>query len=86
MKFYRIYIELTNICGLRCSFCPTKNRPDVIMNLEFFEKIIQQAKNFTKDIACHVVGDPLRVSNLYDYLDIIYKYNILYFFLCIFKP
>jgi len=76
MKFYRIYIELTNICGLRCSFCPTKNLPNETMSLEFFEKVIQEAKGFTKEIACHVVGDPLTLSNLSDYLDIIHKYKL----------
>ncbi len=76
MKFYRIYIELTNVCGLRCSFCPTKNLPNTTMDLEFFESIVQQAKPFTKEIACHVVGDSLTLSNLGDYLDIIHKYNM----------
>ena len=76
MKFYRIYIELTNICGLRCSFCPTKSLPNTTMDLEFFESVVQQAKAFTNEIACHVFGDPLTLSNLYDYLDIIDKYNM----------
>jgi len=76
MKFYRIYIELTNICGLRCSFCPTKNLPNTTMDLEFFESIVQQAKAFTNEIACHVFGDPLTLSNLRDYLEIIDKYKM----------
>lgn len=76
MKFYRIYIELTNICGLRCSFCPTKNLPNTTMDLEFFESIVQQAKLFTNEIACHVFGDPLTLSNLRDYLDIIDNYKM----------
>ncbi len=76
MKFYRIYIELTNICGLKCSFCPTKELPTTTMDLDFFESIIKQSAIFTKEIACHVVGDPLTLSNLSDYLDIIYKYKL----------
>ena len=76
MKFYRIYIEITNVCGLRCSFCPSKNLPNTHISLEFFEEIIQQAKVFTKEIACHVVGDPLTLSNLSEYLDIIHKYKM----------
>ncbi len=76
MKFYRIYIELTNICGLKCSFCPTKELPTTTMDLDFFESIIKQSAVFTKEIACHVVGDPLTLSNLSDYLDIIYKYKL----------
>ena len=76
MKFYRIYIELTNVCGLRCSFCPTKNLPNESMSLAFFEQVVQEAQGFSKEIACHVVGDPLTLSNLSDYLDIIYKYKM----------
>ena len=76
MKFYRIYIELTNVCGLSCSFCPTKNLPSKQMDLEFFESVISQAKAYTKEIACHVVGDPMTLSNLSDYLDIIHRHGL----------
>jgi len=76
MKFYRIYIELTNVCGLRCSFCPTKALPNTTMDLEFFESVIKEAKDFTREIACHVVGDPLTLLNLEAYLDIIHKHKM----------
>ncbi|RLA66378.1 MAG: radical SAM protein [Epsilonproteobacteria bacterium] len=76
MKFYRIYIEITNVCGLSCSFCPTKELPSREMDLMFFESIVMQAKAYTKEIACHVVGDPLTQSNLHEYLDIIHKHGI----------
>ena len=76
MKFYRIYIELTNVCGLSCSFCPTKSLPTKEMDLDFFESIVKQAKTYTKEIACHVVGDPLTLSNLGAYLDIIHKHGL----------
>jgi len=76
VKFYRIYIELTNVCGLSCSFCPTKELPSKEMDLDFFESTISQASAYTKEIACHVVGDPLTQSNLHDYLDIIHKYGL----------
>ena len=76
MKFYRIYVELTNVCGLSCSFCPTQELPNKQMNLDFFESIIRQAKQYTKEIACHVVGDPLTQSNLHEYLDIIHKHGL----------
>ena len=76
MKFYRIYIEITNVCGLRCSFCPPKNSPDFSMDLDFFESIIIQAQQYTKEVALHVVGDPLTLSSLKEYLDIIEKYHL----------
>jgi len=46
------------------------------MDLLFFESIIQQAKHYTKEIALHVVGDPLTQSNLDEYLDILHKHNL----------
>ncbi len=76
MKFYRIYIELTNVCGLSCSFCPTKELPSKVMDLDFFESIVKQAKDYTNEIACHVVGDPLTQSNLRDYLDVLHRYGL----------
>jgi len=76
MKFYRIYIELTNVCGLTCSFCPTKNLPSKAMDLKFFENVIKQVSSYTKEVACHVVGDPLTLSNLDAYLFIINKYEM----------
>jgi radical SAM protein with 4Fe4S-binding SPASM domain len=76
VKFYRIYIEITNVCGLSCSFCPTKELPVQQMDLNFFESIIHQVQSYTNEIACHVLGDPLTQSNLYEYLDIIHKYGL----------
>ncbi|MBD3789122.1 MAG: radical SAM/SPASM domain-containing protein [Campylobacterales bacterium] len=76
MKFHRIYIEITNVCGLQCSFCPTKSLPSLQMDLPFFESVITQAKTYTKEVACHVVGDPLTLSNLQDYLDIIHTHGM----------
>lgn len=76
MRFYRIYIELTNVCGLSCTFCPTKELPSKEMGLDFFESIVIQAKAYTNEVACHVVGDPLTLSNLDAYLDILHKYGL----------
>ncbi len=76
MKFYRLYIEITNVCGLSCSFCPSKALPSQEMDLEFFDSLVSQAKAYTREIACHVVGDPLTQSNLKAYLDIIHKHGL----------
>jgi len=75
-KFNKIYIEITNICGLECSFCPTKILQNKIISLDNFNNILQQIKPFTKDIALHVFGDPLTLSNLKEYLDLALLYNI----------
>lgn len=75
MKFNRVHIEVTNICGLSCSFCPPKLQPTKTMSLEFFEKVLLQLKPYTKLVAFHVMGDPLTLSNLFDYLELAGKYG-----------
>ena len=76
MKFHRIYIEITNICGLKCSFCPTSDLLPKTMSLKIFEDIVIQSKKYTKEIALHVMGDPLTLNNLFEYLDILEKYKM----------
>lgn len=75
MQFHRVYIEITNICGLACSFCPTKTLPSKTMPLWLFEKILLQLKDYTKTLAFHVMGDPLTLSNLDAYLAVANKYG-----------
>ena len=75
MHFHRVHIEVTNICGLACSFCPPKLQPSKTMPLQFFEKVLTQLQGYTKSLAFHVMGDPLILSNLNEYLELAYKYG-----------
>lgn len=70
MKFFRAYVEVTNICGLSCSFCPPKAQKTETMPLPFFESVVTELKNYTDEIALHVMGDPMVLGNLREYLDI----------------
>ena len=72
----KVYIELTSKCGLSCDFCPSANRATSSMSLELFKKINYEVKELTNDIAYHVVGDPLLVDNLQEYLDISYEVGL----------
>lgn len=67
---HKVYIELTSKCGLSCDFCPSASRSLSTMEVELFKKINTEVKAFTNDIAYHVVGDPLLVENIQEYLDI----------------
>ena len=75
MKFHRVYIELTNICGLACTFCPPKTLPTQSMSLPFFEQVLTELKPYTKELAFHIVGDPLTLSNLQSYLELTLKHG-----------
>ncbi len=69
MKFSRAYVEITNICGLTCSFCPPKKQSNKTMPIPFFQSVCEELRNYTDEIALHVMGDPMVVSNLGEYLD-----------------
>lgn len=73
MHFNRVHIEVTNICGLACSFCPPKLQPTKSMSLSFFEKVLTELKPYTKSLAFHMMGDPLTLSNLFEYLELANK-------------
>lgn len=66
--FKKIYIEITNICNLKCSFCPDGKRTKESMSIEKFEYIINQIKEYTNLITLHVKGEPLIHPNLEEIL------------------
>lgn len=76
-KFQKVYIEITNICNLRCDFCPLENRPKESMCPEDFEYVAKQVCNYTDLITLHVKGEPLIHPCLKEILDICEKYNLM---------
>jgi len=72
VKFHRAYVEVTNVCGLACTFCPPKLHPTTTMELPFFKKVVEELSAYTDEIALHVMGDPMVLTNLREYLEIAY--------------
>ncbi|SMB78779.1 radical SAM additional 4Fe4S-binding SPASM domain-containing protein [Desulfonispora thiosulfatigenes DSM 11270] len=58
-KFKRIYLEITNICNLKCSFCPPTNRKQEYITIDNFKKILNQINKYTDYLYFHVKGEPL---------------------------
>lgn len=75
MKFKKIYIEITNICNLKCSFCSGSHRPLKEMTVEEFEEILKKIDKYTDYIYLHVKGEPLIHSHLDDILSLTKKYH-----------
>jgi len=73
--YAKVYIEITKACGLNCSFCEPKKGGGQEMEQDTFEEINRQLKGRTKTIAYHLLGDPLCVKNLPEYLNISAKYG-----------
>ena len=76
-KLYkRVYIEITNVCNLNCSFCPKTIREKRYMRVDEFKLIINKIKDYTDYIYLHIKGEPLMHPNLEKILDIIAKNNL----------
>ncbi len=58
-RFKKIYIEITNVCNLDCSFCPKTSRKPEFMPLDLFQKTILEAKELAHEITLHIMGEPL---------------------------
>ena len=76
MRFKRIYVELSNICNLNCSFCSKDKRKKRSLTINEFEYILKQVKNYTKLIYLHVKGEPLLYKNLEDVFKLCKENNI----------
>lgn len=59
MRFKKVYVEITNICNLNCSFCPPHIRKNEYMSFDSFKTILKEIKPYTKYIYLHVKGEPL---------------------------
>lgn len=75
-KFRRIYVEITNICNMHCSFCPETNRAKATMSTNSFEYIASEICKYTDYVYLHVKGEPLLHPNLEEILGICEKYNL----------
>lgn len=74
-KFEKIFVEITNFCGLSCKFCTPKKSNDK-MPLLLFEKICNDIYPHTKLCALHILGDPLSLDNIEEYIKIAKNKNL----------
>jgi len=59
LKFKKIYIEITNSCNYRCSFCFQSERPSRFVSREEFAVMVEKIRPFTNYVYLHVLGEPL---------------------------
>lgn len=76
-KFSRIYIEITNVCNLLCSFCIGNVRVPRLMSTDEFSHVIQQAKPYTNHIYLHVLGEPLVHPQLEELLAVAHHFGMI---------
>lgn len=58
-RFKKVYIEITNVCNLKCSFCPPSKRAAGFMELSLIQGVFEQVKAYTDIVTFHIKGEPL---------------------------
>ena len=54
----KIYLEITNICNLDCSFCHKTSRRKQLMTLDEFETLTDKLAGKAKFLYFHLMGEP----------------------------
>lgn len=58
-RFNKVYLEISNICNLRCTFCPgTKRKPHTMTETEF-SALLPKIRPFSDFLYFHLMGEPL---------------------------
>ena len=68
--YSRVYVEITNICNLRCSFCHGHSRPPRQMSRDEFCRVLQQLQGKTQYVYYHLMGEPLLHPQLPEFLSL----------------
>ena len=66
--YSRAYVEITNICNMRCSFCHGHSRKMRQLTREEFAHILHQLQGQTDYVYYHLMGEPLTHPNLPEFL------------------
>lgn len=62
--YSRVYVEITNICNMACSFCHGHSRRAARMDRGQFESLLAQLAGKTEYIYYHLMGEPLTHPDL----------------------
>lgn len=76
MKFRKIYVEISNVCNLNCSFCPGTKRPLQWMDETSFRTVLSKVRPFTDFVYLHLMGEPLLHPDLALFLQIAHEYEL----------
>lgn len=75
-KYKKVYIEITNICNLNCSFCPGHKRRPKEMSAADFKAVLDKTHHIGENFYLHLMGEPTAHSQFGEIIDICNSYNI----------
>ncbi len=70
MRFRKVYLEISNICNLKCSFCPGTRRQAHAMDEAEFTALARKLRPWTNFLYFHLMGEPLCHPRLGAFLEI----------------
>lgn len=69
-RFQKIYLEISNVCNLRCSFCPGTRRQKHVMTEAAFSTLLPKLRPYTDYLYFHLMGEPLCHPQLERFLEL----------------
>ncbi len=69
-SFKKVYIEISNICNLQCTFCPVVDRDKKVMSVDFLRQTLRQVKPYAERVCYHVMGEPLNHPHFAEAVDV----------------
>ena len=69
-RFNKIYLEISNLCNLRCAFCPGTKRPKKALTEEEFSILLPKLRPYADFLYFHLMGEPLRHPKLGRFLEL----------------
>lgn len=68
-RFRKVYLEISNVCNLRCSFCPGTRRTPHFMTADEFDVLTGKLRDYTDYLYFHLMGEPLLHPELEAFLE-----------------
>lgn len=69
-QFHKIYLEISNICNLKCAFCPGTKRKPKVMSEEEFKQLLPKLRPWSDYLYFHLMGEPLCHPRLSRFLEL----------------
>ncbi len=74
-RFFKIYLEISNVCNLSCAFCPGTSRAPRVMNEREFAFLLPRLAPYTDYLYFHLMGEPLCHPHLESFLKMAHEYG-----------
>ncbi len=73
--FKKVYLEISNICNVQCSFCPVVEKDKKLMDVFEFEAALKEVAPLAEIVCLHLLGEPLAHPRFSEILDVCERYN-----------